>query len=575
MSSKQDDNALVPLLKSLTVIPLIIFFYYYDFFLFRRWFLAYPLSSFFIAATVLVCLGILMRWKVISTLAQVSAGSTTWGFFFLMASVVFYLYGSNFSSSTLLFHYESLVLMVYAYVLFMFGARLAWVALPLVVVEALVPLFGEIEVLLGNTLALVVVAGAIFILFASFVRFRPYSLALPAAVIALLLAAVSFPALEILQLGAPLCLVLLIPTKTRELFSGSRPAVKSACQNHVVENGFCLICGSRIPSESTISPSMFASLLLIVLIVVATVLVQVPLLAFYGAPAQSYITYRGYVANPIPGPPTGWLVNQSTIQSYNSDVYAIKQVYVPITYPERSNYTLYYELSRGSPYVVNSFGNIPGYNRISNLTQVGNLRGYVTVYNSSYNLMVVFPATTQLTFWNGSGFITLNNGITILRNFTGTNITAAENYFVGDLNSLFLPEIQSQSFFTSWTSYYSTLNSISNSLLLMVEALCSSAAIFGVAVVASRLDGSVEDSWTKASALSEKDWRVLNAFLESRGTLTTEEIYSKLMPAEEAGTELTLNTVLESVKGLETKGLVRRNFVQRDGSVQLSWKVSF
>ncbi len=109
----------------------------------------------------------------------------------------------------------------------------------------------------------------------------------------------------------------------------------------------------------------------------------------------------------------------------------------------------------------------------------------------------------------------------------------------------------------------------------MVEALCSSAAIFGVAVVASRLDGSVEDSWTKASALSEKDWRVLNAFLESRGTLTTEEIYSKLMPAEEAGTELTLNTVLESVKGLETKGLVRRDFVQRDGSVQLSWKVSF
>ena len=574
--------------KLLTLLPILAAVYFFDFPKFFALLTSSGQGAFFFVAISLFALGAFLKRKILRARLELSSISFTWGLPLLGVAALLYFYGS-YSSDTVWYHYESFFALVVGYVALRIGTGILRSLVPLLAILVLaLPPVGFFPGLTDQAIVAFLCADLTFVFFLVFVGLRMNAMVIPVAVIVLGLFAWNEPTSllfgrqldQVLLIPAPL-LVLLVP-RIRGFVSlpNGAPAVKYH-EHHLRSDGFCSICGSKLSRARTGENIGIWGFLAVVVVAALIILSAVPALVLTdGVPYDAYYTSHGYSGTITPTTPTGWQINSTAVYKSGSvtnpdfatDVYAIKQVYVPLYHPETANYTMYYELADVSPPYSNvTFGgDIPGWNRTANVfIQIGPLQGHLATYVASNEVMLAYQGTTSMLFLNGGAFQGYFVGIGFIREFKNSNVNLDTTQFLGDLNALWLPGITKDSTYSGWTNFLYVLDqgSLFTSTFLILAS--SMIAIIWVAYRASVLDERLDRFLTMASAQSEENWWYLTGLLKRPHHAGTGQ---ELALAENISTPADVERMASSLGELEKRRLVRRSLIERGADIVSVWR---
>lgn len=561
--------------KILTFVPFALALYFYDIPNFAI-VLTQTYLPFFVLSCSLAVVGILMKYKILTARFNLSKGSFAWGALLFGGSVFLYVYGSFMPAPTW-YHFESLYLLFIGYLAIRVGTKFLRAMAPLLVLFAfsfapfgLWPPSSEPVM----AVALIYVDAVAFVVY-SRIRFR--SLLLPSVSMAigftLWYSASAFPSRVpvFLDLLIPLPFLTLFAPKARGFMlpSGGGPI---ACPGHTVEpDGFCSLCGKRI-SRSLARESFGPwGLVALGLITVILLFAQVPALAFIGgAPYDSQVTGRGFSASITPPTPAGWQVNSTTLyHNLFPDLYAVKNVYVPIFHPETKNYTVYYEVALdASASEAPNGGEIPGWTRISNnFSQVGPLQGYLTVYSASGVTMLSYQGKTTMNFLSGPSANPYYVGMAFVREFKNTNVAPDVAQFLNDIDSLWVPGMNNDVSLSNWSAFLAGTYADTVFIAPDVGLLLSILAMGWTANLAVRRDNRLDRFLTVSAGLPPQAWSCLSYIRGRRkhqaSGLDLVQISETPQNGPEAGA---------MAKELERRGLIERVLVESGSDMASMWR---
>src|SRR5208282_1906110 len=116
---------------------------------------------------------------------------------------------------------------------------------------------------------------------------------------------------------------------------------------------------------------------------------------------------------------------------------------------------------------------------------------------------------------NGTTFEPLFVGLSVTREFAGTSVASATSEFTSDLQALFLPTINSESYYSAWTGYFFRVSQTATAVEGLLALISSTGLIFWgtyrVELSDSKLDGFV----TAASGVDDEDYALLAGQLEA------------------------------------------------------------
>lgn len=564
--------------KTLVLIPIAAAVYFFDF---PRWIAAFAslqLLSVFILCASLFALGVILKRRILRVTLELSETSVVWGLLLLAGSVLLFLYGS-YSSDLPLFRYESLYLMVISYVAFRVGTRVLRTLAPLLAIFAFS--YMPISLVPGASVSMfVIISYLVFaVLFFAFVRFKVRVMALPVSILLLGLLAWYRPVLSAIghQVYSwylvPLPLLVLAVPRVRNYTLLPVNQSDAACpQHHLFPDGFCSVCGRKLFSAK--SPENFGlwGLLAVIFVGAALIFTSVPMLAFTGGvPYDAHYSTQGFSGAITPATPSGWQINSTTSSLYNeSNTYAIEKVYVPAYHPEIKNYTMYYEVSAALPVSGAPQGDVPGWGTASNdFLGYGPFQGYLTTYVRQSSVMLVYAGKTQMMFLTDSGFKTQYVGVSFVRQFTNSNVSADKMQFLGDLNAIWLSKFTTDVSYSGWCVFLNTMyqDGVLVSPALLVAS--SSALIAWVAYRAGLSDQSLDRFLTLASTVAEENWSYLAKLLRSSDASGTG--YELALSDERSGS-IDPGKIDASLRTLERKHLVKRMLAERGSDLIMVWK---
>ncbi len=563
--------------KLMLLLPILFAVYFYDLPRFSMIFSSGTLLAFFLVCSSLLFLGLLLKKRILRARLELSHVSFSWGLLLLAGSAILYVYGS-YTTESVWFHYESLYLLAIGYVAFRIGTGILRAMAPLLAIFAfsffplsLFPPQAESVIVLFSS-------GSLLLLFLAFVRLRVKTMIIPLAVVLLgLLAFYSSP----LPLGrqgylgllVPVPIALLIVPRIRSIVMLDKRTTVGTCrEHHVLADGFCSICGSRLSLARTDENFGLWGLVAVAAVAGLLLFASVPALALIdGAPHDAYYTTRGYSATPTPPTPEGWQVNSTALYDNDTNVYSVRQVYVPLFHPETKNYTLYYSVSNGTVPVSHGpgGGEIADWNITSNeFLQFGPFQGDLTVYSRSNLVMLAYNGRTNMMFLNGVAFQQYFVGLGVVREFKDMNVSSDTSRFLGDMNALWLPTITTDVSYSVWTSFLYAMFQGAQ-LLGPFLLLASSMGLMGwVAYRASRSDERLDKFLTLASVESEEHWSYLKRLLER-----TEQVGTGRDLAPGAGdSTVEMQRIVASLRELEENHLLKRIHVERGADVVSVWK---
>jgi len=578
--------------KMLTLVPFVVALYFFDFTKFAVIFTP-SLLAFFVTSVTLLVIGVILKAKILRATLQLSSVSFAWGALLLAFSVAAYLYGP-YSPDMAWYRYESLCLLVFSYVAFRIGTRVLRVMSPLLLILAFS--FAPLG-LFSAARQPWVGMGVVWIYLVAFLiytRMRLQSMVLPAVVAGIGLAMWltsnhiqnGLPSYLYVYLPVPLAL-LLIP-KARAFIM--LPGVKSAgkCPGHTAQpDGFCSTCGARL-SAPTIRENFGPWGLLAVAGVTALLLfASVPALAFVGGvPYDAQYTPQGYSNSAIPATPSGWQVNSTTVQKFRADLYAVVKVYVPLVHPETENYTAYYEVAAGLP--VSSApggGEVAGWNRISNdFMQYGPYQGYLTAYTTSGRVMLSYQGKTQMLFVNGGSFREYYVGLGFVRVFKNSNVTADSSLFLGDIKTLWLPLVNAEVSYSTWTNFLGRTYDGAVFVTPFLLVASSIGVMLWFLARASKRDERLDRFLTLSSVQPQSSWSTLSLLLARKnhaGTsldLANDEMRVQSRDSEDIGVSLSspiarARSPSDTLMELEQRHLVRRVRVENGSDIISVWQL--
>lgn len=579
-------NYLVIGVKTATFVPLAAVIYFTEYSKWVNYFFSSssdPVAGFIVASFVLFALGVILKRRIVATYLQLSKNNIILGSIALTFTAGLYIGGTLYYNSDPVPPYESLIAFAASYVLLRSDTRLMRLLWPLFVLLGVVPLSTLLVGPVGYPISGAMITLAMFGLFEAFLsksientKENLRLLGLPALVIILsscywFLSLGTTTLLIILVLIPGSLLLLLVPKLGRKL-QFSRVLLPAVCPGHkdTIGNGFCSICGKKFVSSKNVTSSGLVGLAIAIILLGVLLTTQIPLLTLGASPHITTFSYSGVATSVIPSAPSGWLVNGSTVLNESGDLYAIKQVYVPAYHPEVKNYTLYFALASNHPATV-ALGDIPGFGRGSQDLSLDGYSGELITYNASNSAIVAFTGETSFTFASGSKFLVLDEAVTYIRNFTGVNSTAADSQVVSDLNSIFLPVLQSQNTPQSWADFFdrasATMNALSGILVLILTSSC----IFAVTFVLKQSDYKVDTLETRSSNLDDNEWQVLSSILARGRPLTTLEIGARKSRGDK---QRDLWRDLEQIlRNLDEKHLVRSTLFERGSETFSGWQV--
>jgi hypothetical protein len=595
-------------IKGFTFIPLAALLYYQDFGNWINYLSSSRADAFFLAAVSVLGFGLLIKRESIWTFAVLpqSRISLYLGCGALGASILTYLGGSYFFLRSVL-HFESFLIFLAGYILLRYNLRLLQVILPVIAMIGFS--FSAIEILESATrsgvglFSLDVLTFLLVLFLCGFFVFyckngSLFSSILPSIVFLLsfLYVIAPIPKIFVIIVLAPFALLGL----NKRFFqgaifpsSGTLKQSRICSQKHLGKvdsdrDGFCFACGRKLDSLGATPNSSFFGLVLIVTVVVGLLAIQAPLLLVSGGmPYSASYGYSGVKTAVIPAIPYGWLLNTSIVQSLPGDYYSVEQVYVPSFHPERSNYTVYYELSQGErAYISSSWGQIAGWSKTSESPpqglDMGPFTGSLITYESSNETMLVLAGTTKMYFLvKGVGFLDLTVGFSLVRLFRTANASAVTPVFVNDAKSFFLPQFNVQIYYSSWTEFF---YKASLAVGALGYYLASALVIFATVLMTYRLkllDYEYEQKLDEVYSLNEQDWILFSKLAAApREDRTGFEIAELLSPCfKENSNENnmghdTLERTLNFLLRVEKMGLVKKVFCEADFTPLLVWRLA-
>lgn len=513
------NSALTVVTKFLVFIPIAIVVYYLDIpGVFQL--LGSPQVMSVVAASLLVfAFGVALKRKILTASLDLSQPSFVWGTLLLSAFAFLYLLGS-YSAYTAILRFESFCFLLLAYVAYRIGTRIIKALLPLLPVV----LLGFPSASSSNPAAVLAFGAEGLLLFWAYVGLRPGLVVFPAAFFGLGVATWFFPIVNLagLQIGTWifdfLPLVSLASPGARQLALLPPPILPPSCQVHnTIPNGFCLVCGRRTMPSSL--PYKFApwGLVTVLGLVAVLVLASVPVLVLSGnVPYDSTYTPSGFSGTITPNTPPGWQVNSTKPYDFGpSQPYTVERVYVPLLHPEVKNYTMYYEIASTTPSSPGpDGGELPGWSRVSNnFTVLGPLRGYLTTYQRAETTLLVYQGKVPMTFLNNGTFGVYYVGLGLARQFKDVNIGADSAQFLKDVNSLWVPQITTDVYYSGWTEFLWSLSDGVNAVTTLALVVSTSLLIAWGAYRARLSDQKLDDFIRKASRLSRDQWEKLSTLL--------------------------------------------------------------
>jgi hypothetical protein len=556
------------------LVPIVILAYFHDIPGWVSTLFSAHMLGFLAAALALAGLGLWLKRGIVSTYLEMSQGSSVLGVLFLFAAVGFYIYGSWYGLTSWS-HFESLILLAASYGFFRLDARYMRLTAPLLATFAFVLPFPFLSVLTAQAEFLLCVPAVFLGLFAIYVGTPPRSMVLPALIVGTGTLYWLYPTYLPLALAPFLCLALLAPRRLR-MFEQLPSAASRPCALHdepqTLAWGFCAMCGRK---RVSIRQGHFGviGLVVVLLTLYALAVTQVPVLSLNaGVPSSDIYSPMGVTSAQIPPTPSGWLVNSSTHPTPRGDLYVVKEVYVPSYHPETENYTLYYELSSNVTAITNSWEAMAGMNQSSSVSTALPLQGRLITYASPQKVLLVFVGTTQMYFSNGVSFEPLFVGFSVTREFNGTSIPNATSEFTSGLQALFQPALQSETYYSVWTSYFFRVSQTATAVEGFLGLISSAGLIvwgaYRVELSDTKLDGFV----TGASGVDDEDYSLLATQLEaSRRKRTGNEIAA--MVGVDSENIRMLNRVHLSLQRLERNGLMKMALVESGPDLILAWKV--
>jgi hypothetical protein len=569
--------------KMLTLVPIIVAVYFFDLPKFSTIFTSPELLAFFVATASLLALGVGLKRKILAVRLELSRVSFSWGTALLALAALLYIYGS-YTSDPVWYHYESLYVLVIAYVALRIGTGILRALAPLLAIFAFSFLpIGLFPDLLHRELVVFLSVDLITVCSLIYVGLRVRAAALPIAVLLLGLlgwygSTFSLP-IRSLYLDAliPLpLLILLIPRVRRFATLPGRGPTAISHEHHLLPDGFCSICGFKLARARTGENVGLWGFLAVVAVAILLILTTIPVLALTGnVPYDAYYTPHGYSGTVTPPTPAGWQVNSTAHYTSGNDFYAITQVYVPTFHPETKNYTMYYDLAVFAPPSSNGpFGiDIPGLSRtMDEFVQFGPFQGDLDGYVGPGTVFLAYYGTTYMLFLNGSTGQQYAVGLGFTREFRNSNITADAAQFLGDLNALWLPAITAQVSLSGWTNFLYGLDQGASSLSQFVLLASSMGIVAWAAYRVSLSDERLDRFLTIASVQPEEDWSYLSRLLKRpRHAGTGEELTSEAGPSGPASTERMESTLQE----LEDRQLITRSLIERGAEIVSVWKAAF
>jgi hypothetical protein len=315
-------------------------------------------------------------------------------------------------------------------------------------------------------------------------------------------------------------------------------------------------------------------LLAIIAVAFLLIFATVPVLALRGGvPIDAYYSTNGFSGTVTPKTPTGWQVNSTTVYHFTSvgDLYAVKKVYVPIFHPETKNYTMYYEVSIVYPYsLAPGGGDIAGWTRSSNIdAQLGPFLGYLTTYTAATATMIAFQGVSHLLFLNGTSFDEYYVGLGFERTFKNTNVNADSSQFLMDISALWLPAINSDVSYSTFTGFLSTIYSDAVAIETFVLIVSSIAIIGWIAYRASSLDDTLDRFLSIASTQTEENWSHLSSLIKRpHHSGTGQELVSAVGVATHEDNE----RLASSLRELEQRRLISRSLIEKGADIISVWR---
>ncbi len=573
------NSTLGVITKILTLVPFVVALYFFDFTKFAVIFTP-SLLAFFVTSVTLLVIGVILKAKILRAALQLSSVSFAWGALFLTFSVAAYLYGP-YSPDLAWYRYESLYLLVISYVAFRIGTKVLRVMSPLLLILA----FSFAPLGLFPTAAEPWVSIEVFWIyigaFLVYARLRLQSVLLPVAVGGIGLA--MWLTTNYLQLGLPFYLYALLPVpilvllvpKVRAfiMLPSAKPAGK--CPGHTVRaDGFCSICGARLSAPAIKENFGPWGLLAVAGVTVLLLFASVPALAFVGGvPYDAQYTPQGYSNSTILATPSGWQVNSTTVQKFpGADLYAVVRVYVPLIHPETENYTVYYEVAAGLPVSnIPNGGDIAGWNRTSNdFTQYGPYQGYLTAYTTSSRVMLSYHGRAQMPFVNDGTFHEYYVGLGFLRVFNNTNVTADSSQFLGDIRTLWLPAVNADISYSTWTSFLGRTYDGAVFVTPLLLVVSSIGVMSWFSDQALRRDERLDRFLTLLSVQPQSSWSILSLLLARKDHAGAP---LDLVSDERRGESHDAEGIGASLESLEQQHLVRRLVAEAGSDIVLVWKV--
>ncbi|MGH2638915.1 MAG: hypothetical protein ACRDF4_06495, partial [Rhabdochlamydiaceae bacterium] len=433
------NNRLIIAVKALTFIPLGAVIYFTQFPMWVRYYFFVDSSDhvagFIVASFALFALGVTLKRRIISTYLQTSKNDIILGSAALAFAAALYILGTVYFLSSPVLPYESLIVFAVAYILLRSDTRLIILLWPLFALMGVAPLASVLDSAMGSLISGFIVVLGMFGLFDVYLvrsiddtNENLRLLGLPAFVLLLGLGywffAPSAPPLLALVFLIPASLLLLAAPRIGPKLQFSQGVLPGECPGHreFGGSGFCEVCGRKFASMKSLTPSGLAGLVIAIIVLGILLTTQIPLLTLNVSGANTAVySYAGVVNHALPQTPAGWLVNSSAVLVHSSNLYALKQVYVPAYHPEVRNYTLYFGLSSpGQNLTTIALGALPGFSRSAVNMQLGGYSGYLITFVSSKGLlMIAFAGKTTLRFLSGSNFYVLTESVAYIRNFTG------------------------------------------------------------------------------------------------------------------------------------------------------------
>jgi hypothetical protein len=532
--------------------------------------------GFMIAAISLTASGVLLKRSIIAQYSTVSKVSYLWGTTVLILSLGLYVWGSYQQVLVNLYHYESLLLFVSAYILLRFNSRTIRTVFPLFLLLSLLPLPFLISAPVNgwHYLEPFLAASILVISYSFLLRFSSGSVLVSLSMAALSVICWFFPSLYLLGFANLGIAIIQADRRFNKIFGLKKSTGPKKCLSHTRINylGFCYSCGEQV-QKSGYSTWNISGLIMIVMIVLILMQIRIPLLTFQdNYPFLSTATYYGWQITTLPATPQGWLKYSSETNVVPGDTYSVQMVVVPSYLPETKNYTLIYETSPSILNFISSIRASPGYNWSVTSYQLHGEQGRLIVgIGREVNLMYYTVSSTSL-FINTSDFISLNTGLTIERQFPPGNISSETSAFLADVSSL-LGSTDYQSLAASWTHWVeSTLYDFKSSIELIL-ALASIGTISSVTYAILFVNRRHLKSIQEASMLSGADWALLSMISMLNKSRAVGMEIAKTVGSMGNQFEF-LDKITSSLASLERKGLLKGVIYENGDTIMMTWKVS-